>query len=137
MSKSPVTTTIQRLRVAGLALALFVLFVPCRLLAGNGTLLLNSNSTGATARIDSGGASYVGVHIWRSDSASASTSTAYLQVSIDGVAWYRAATFANVTGLDGSSGDGGDAVSVPSWPFMRLYVVNCDTGRLTAKWITR
>lgn len=102
-----------------------------------GSFLLASNTTGATAKIDAGGASYVAVHIWRSDSSSASTSSVYLQVSIDGTSWYRAATFTNVTGLDGSSGDGGDAVSVPSWPFMRLYVASCSAGRLSSTWVKR
>ena len=114
-----------------------LLFVAGAAHSDSGTFLAASNTTGATTAIDSGGASYVGVHIWRSDDAAASTSSVYLQVSMDGVAWYRAATFTNVTGLDGTSGDGGDAVSVPSWPFMRLYVASCSVGRLSSKWVTR
>lgn len=126
----------RRLAIAGLAL-LFSLVVALPLSAEHGTFLTSSNTLGAVAAVDAGGASYVGVHVWRADSASASTSSVYLQVSIDGVAWYRAATFTNVTGLDGSSGDGGDAVSVPSWPFMRLYVAGCSSGRLSATWVKR
>jgi hypothetical protein len=130
MSKSP--AILRRLRVAGLALFLCLAF-GLAANAENGSFLTASNTLGATAAIDSAG-SYVYVHVWRSDASAASTSVAYLQVSTDNVAWYRAATFTNVTGLDGTTGDGGDAVSVPSWPFMRIYVVSCSSGRLTARW---
>lgn len=102
-----------------------------------GTFLTASSTTGATAAVDAGGATYVAVHVWRADAAAASTSTAYLQVSMDGVKWYRAATFTNVTGMDATTGDGGDSVSVPSWPFMRLYVADATTGTLSAKWFKR
>lgn len=137
MSKSPVTRISEQPLVAGLALVL-ILYAPCALSANanHGAFLTAESTTGATASVDAG-AGYVGVHVWRADAAAASTSVVYLQVSADNVAWYRAWTFTNVTGLDGSAGDGGEATSVPSWPFMRLYVANCGVGVLSAKWFKR
>lgn len=102
-----------------------------------GTFLAASNTTGATAAVDSGGATYVGVHVWRADAAAASTSTVYVQVSIDKVTWYRAATITNVPGIDATAGDGGAVAEVKSWPFMRLFVASCSVGTLSAKWIKR
>lgn len=101
------------------------------------TLLSASNTVGATTPVDSGGATYVGVHVWRADAAAASTSVVYLQGSVDKVKWVRLATFTNVTGMDATYGDGGTGVSVPSWPFMRLYVASCSTGTLSAKGFKR
>lgn len=101
------------------------------------TLLSASNTVGATTPVDSGGATYVGVHVWRADAAAASTSVVYLQGSVDKVKWVRLATFTNVTGMDATYGDGGTGVSVPSWPFMRLYVADATAGTLSAKGFKR
>lgn len=101
------------------------------------TLLTAENTTGARTPVDAGGATYVGVHVWRADAAAASTSVVYLQGSTDKVKWVRLATFTNVTGMDATYGDGGTGVSVPSWPFLRLYVANCDVGTLSAKGFKR
>lgn len=101
------------------------------------TLLTAENTVGARTPVDSGGATYVGVHVWRADAAAASTSIVYLQGSTDKVKWVRLAEFVNVTGMDATYGDGGTGVSVPSWPFMRLYVANCAVGTLSAKGFKR
>lgn len=101
------------------------------------TLLTAENTVGARTPVDAGGATYVGVHVWRADAAAASTSIVYLQGSADKVKWVRLATFTNVTGMDATYGDGGQGKSVPSWPFMRLYVANCDVGTLSAKGFKR
>ena len=101
------------------------------------TLLTAENTTGARTPVDAGGATYVGVHVWRADAAAASTSIVYLQGSTDKVKWVRLAEFVNVTGMDATYGDGGQGKSVPSWPFMRLFVASCSVGTLSAKWIKR
>lgn len=105
--------------------------------ANFGNFLVASNTTGATTPVDSGGAYYVAVHCWRHDAAAASTSLVYLQGSLDKVHWVRLATFQNVTGMDATYGDGGDGVSVPSWPFMRVYYVSVSVGTLDCKWMVR
>ena len=102
-----------------------------------GTLLTASNTEGATPAVDAGGASYVGVFVWRADDPAASTSSVYVQVSLDQSVWYRAATITNVPGIDATAGDGGAVAEVKSWPFMRLFVASCSVGTLSAKWIKR
>ncbi|MDP2317463.1 MAG: hypothetical protein Q8P41_31555 [Pseudomonadota bacterium] len=92
---------------------------------------------GATTAVDSGGASFVSCHCWRADAAAVSTSLAYLQGSLDKVHWYRMATFTNVTGMDATYADGGDAVTVVSYPFMRLYLVSASVGTLSCTWMKR
>lgn len=101
------------------------------------TLTPATNTVGATTPVDSGGATYVGVHVWRYDAAAASTSVVYLQGSIDKVKWVRLHTFTNVTGMHATYGDGGEGVSVPSWPFMRLYVADATAGTVAAKGFKR
>lgn len=102
-----------------------------------GTFFTNYNTVGATAAVDSGGAGYVAVHLWRHDDPAASTSVVYLQGSLDKVKWVRLYTFTNVTGMDATAGDGGEGASVPSWPYMRLFVASCSSGTLSSKWIKR
>jgi hypothetical protein len=106
-------------------------------MASFGTFLSESDTVGPTPLADGGGASYVAVHLWREDAEEASTSVVHLQVSMDGARWYRARTFTNVGGMNATTGDGGAAVSVPSWPFMRLYVESCDVGELSSEWFKR
>lgn len=127
----------KRRLLLALVLAAFLASAGAASAATFGTFLTASSATGATAAVDSGGASYVAVHVWRADDPAASTSVVYVQVSLDKVKWYRAATITNATGMDATTGDGGDAVSVPSWPFMRLYVSDATTGTLSAKWMKR
>jgi len=126
----------RRLSIA-LLLAVALALAGAASAATFGTFLTASNTTGATAAVDSGGATYVSVHVWRADAAAASTSIVYLQGSYDKVVWYRMAEFTNVTGMDATYGDGGDAVSVASFPYMRLYVRDASVGTLSAKWMKR
>lgn len=127
----------KRRLLLALVLAVTVAATGAASAATFGTFLTASNTTGATAAVDSGGATYVGFHIWRADNAAASTSVVYLQGSIDGSKWVWLRTFTNVTGMHATYGHGGEGASVPSWPFMRLYVVDATTGTLSAKWFKR
>ena len=124
-------------RLLALVLLLAVAFATPLYAAEFWTLLTAENTTGARTPVDAGGATYVGVHVWRANATAASTSIVYLQGSTDKVKWVRLATFTNVTGMDATYGDGGQGKSVPSWPFMRLYVANCDVGTLSAKGFKR
>lgn len=127
----------KRRLLLALVLAVTVASAGAASAAEFGTFLTASSSTGATAAADAGGATYVGVHVWRADAAAASTSVVYLQGSIDKVKWVRLYTFTNVTGMHATYADGGKGVSVPSWPFMRLYVADATAGTLSAKWFKR
>ena len=128
--------TFRRLLLA-LVLAVTVASAGAASAADFWTFFTASNTVGATTPVDSGGATYVGVHVWRADNAAASTSVVYLQGSIDKVKWVRLATFTNVTGMHATYGDGGTGLSVPSWPFMRLYIADATTGTLSAKGFKR
>ncbi len=127
----------KRRLLLALVLAVTVASAGAASAATFGTFLAASSATGATAAVDAGGAGYVAVHVWRADNAAASTSVVYLQGSIDGVKYVRLYTFTNVTGMHATYGHGGEAASVPSWPYMRLYVADATAGRLSAKWFKR
>ena len=102
-----------------------------------GVLITPTSTTGATTPVDSGGATQVFVHCWRHDNAAASTTLVYLQGSIDKVHWKDLATFQNVTGMNATTGAGGDGVSVVSWPWMRVYISDLSVGTLDCIWMKR
>lgn len=127
----------KRRLLLALVLAAFLASAGAASAATFWTFFTASNTIGATTAVDSGGASYVGVHVWRADAAAASTSIVYLQGSTDGSKWVLLRTFTNVTGMDATYGHGGEGASVPSWPFMRLYIADATTGTLSAKGFKR
>lgn len=89
-------------------------------------------TTGASTAVDTGNAKIVRVQVWRSDNAAASTAVVTIQQSNDNSNWYTVATITNPTGMSASTGDGGEAWSVASMPFTRLYVTSRSAGAISA-----
>jgi hypothetical protein len=96
------------------------------------TLLSGVVATGASVAMDTADADYVRVHVYRSDNAAASTATVLIQTSADGTAWYDVATVTNPTGLNATTGAGGEAWSVPPNAYTRCFVSAWTTGQITA-----
>lgn len=96
------------------------------------TIFTAKTTTGASTALDTGNAKMVRVQVWRSDDPAASTAVVTIQQSNDNSKWYTVATITNPTGMSASTGDGGEAWSVASMPFTRLYVVSRSAGAISA-----
>lgn len=96
------------------------------------TLLSGVTATGASTAMDTADADYVRVYVYRSDSASASTATVLIQTSSNGTAWFNVATVTNPTGLNATTGAGGEAWSIPVDSYTRCYVSAWTAGEITA-----
>jgi len=96
------------------------------------TLLSGVVATGASTAMDTADADYVRVHVYRSDDPAASTATVLIQTSTDNVAWYNVATVTNPTGLNATTGAGGELWSVPTCAYTRVYVSAWTGGAITA-----
>lgn len=96
------------------------------------TLFAAKTTTGASSGVDTGNAKYVRVHVYRSDDPAAATAVVTIQQSTDWTNWYTVATITNPTGMNATTGDGGEAWSVPSIALTRAYVVSRSAGSLTA-----
>lgn len=100
--------------------------------ASAATFFTAKTTTGASSAVDSGNAKSIRVHVFRSDAAAASTAVVTIQQSLDGTNWYTVATISNPTGMNATTGDGGEVWSVPSIFNTRAYVVSRSAGSLTA-----
>lgn len=96
------------------------------------TVFTAKATTGASTAIDTGNAKYVRVHIWRADAAAASTAVVTIQQSTNNADWYTVATITNPTGRASGTAVGGEAWSVPSIAFTRLYVTSISVGTINA-----
>jgi len=109
-----------------------LLVLPTVALGEPQTVFTAKATTGASSSYDTANAKYVRIHVYRSDDPAASTTTVLIQQSNDNSKWYTVATISNATGMSLTTGDGGEAWSVPSMPYTRLYVSARTTGSITA-----
>lgn len=97
------------------------------------TLFTARTTTGASSSVDTARASYVRVHVYRSDNASASTAVVLIQQSLDATTWYTVATVTNPTGADATTGSGGELWSIPTVAYTRVYLSSRAAGSISAK----
>ena len=95
-------------------------------------LLPATIGVGAGAAIDTSDAQYVRAHVYRTDDPAASTAVVRLQQSTDGTNWFTSATITNPTGMDLTTGDGGEIWDLPSCAYTRAYLVSRVAGTIAA-----